>query len=114
MTGRRWGVILLHGTMEANSVTVKVKFMGDLRAIVGKRETTTNLPQGSTVKDLLTSLCDNYGEAFTARVLNQMGNLEHYVLVFLNGKNIKELEGLATILGEGEVEFMMLPMFEGG
>jgi len=88
--------------------------MGDLRAIVGKRETTTNLSQGSTVKDLLASLSNSYGEGFSSRVLNPMGNLEHYVLVFLNGKNIRELEGLETSLGEGEVEFMMLPMFEGG
>ena len=100
--------------MEPNTLTVKVKFMGGLRVIVGKRETTTNLPQGSTVKDLLTSLSNNYGEVFRSRVLNPMGNLEHYVLVFLNGKNIKELESVETILGEGEVEFMMLPMFEGG
>ncbi len=104
----------MHGTMEANTVTVKVKFMGDLRAIVGSREATTNLPLGSTVKDLLSSLSNNYGEVFSSRVLNPMGNLEHYVLVFLDGKNIKELEGLETILREGEVEFMMLPMFEGG
>jgi molybdopterin synthase sulfur carrier subunit len=100
--------------MEPNALTVKVKFMGALRVIVGQRETTTNLPQGSTVKDLLTLLSNSYGEAFRSRVLNPMGNLEHYVLVFLNGKNIKELEGVETILGEGEVEFMMLPMFEGG
>lgn len=100
--------------MEPNTLTVKVKFMGGLRVIVGKRETTTNLPQGSTVKDLLTSLSNSYGEVFRSRVLNPMGNLEHYVLVFLNGRNIKELEGVETLLGEGEVEFMMLPMFEGG
>ncbi len=100
--------------MEPNTLIVKVKFLGDLRAIVGKQETTTELPQGSTVKDLLISLSNSYGEAFRSRVLNPTGNLEHYVLVFLNGKNIKELEGLKTILGEGEVELMMLPMFEGG
>lgn len=100
--------------MEPNTLTVKVRFMGGLRVIVGTRETTTSLPQGSTVKDLLVSLSNNYGQVFSSRVLNRMGNLEHYVLVFLNGKNIKEMQGLETILGEGEVEFMMLPMFEGG
>lgn len=100
--------------MEPNTLTVKVKFMGDLRTIVSKRETTLDLPRGSTVKDLLALLSQNYGEVFSSRVLNSMGKLEHYVLVFLNGKNIKELEGLETALGEGEVEFMMLPMFEGG
>jgi MoaD family protein len=110
------GAKLEHGAMEPNTVTVKVKFMGDLRAIVGKRETTTNLPRGSTVKDLFASLSSSYGEVFSSRVLNPMGKLEHYVLVFLNGKNIKDLEGLETALGEGEreVELLMLPMFEGG
>ena len=88
--------------------------MGDLRAIVGKQETTANVPQGSTVKDLLASLSDSYGERFRSRVLNPMGNLEHYVLVFLNGTNIREMSGLETILREGELELMMLPMFEGG
>lgn len=102
--------------METKTVTIKLKFMGDLRAIVKNREATTTLPKGSTVKDLLTSLSNHYGEVFSSRVLNPMGNLEHYVLVFLNGKNIKDLEGLETTLGdeEGQVEFMMLPMFEGG
>lgn len=100
--------------MEINTVNVKVKFMGDLRTIVGMRETTTDLPMGSTVKDLLTSLSSSYGERFTSRVLNKLGNLEHYVIVFLDGQNIKELKGLETTLGEGEVEILMLPMFEGG
>ncbi len=100
--------------MEPNTLTVKVKFMGSLRPLVGRPETTTTLPQGSTVKDLLTSLSKCYGKAFSSQIFNPVGNLEHYVLVFLNGKNIKELEGMKTILGEGEVELMMLPMFEGG
>jgi len=99
---------------ELTTLAVRIKFMGDLRAIVGKQETTANVPQGSTVKDLLASLSDSYGERFRSRVLNPMGNLEHYVLVFLNGTNIREMSGLETILREGELELMMLPMFEGG
>lgn len=114
-TGARGGEqALWHETMEANTLAVKVKFMGDLRAIVGRRETTKELPVGSTVKDLVASLSDDFGELFSSRVLNRRGNLEHYVLVFLNGKNIKEMKGLETTLGEGEVEILMLPMFEGG
>lgn len=108
------GQSLWHRTVEANTLAVKVKFMGDLRSIVGTRETTKELPVGSTVKDLVTSLSDDFGELFSSRVLNRRGNLEHYVLVFLNGKNIKEMKGLETTLGEGEVEILMLPMFEGG
>jgi molybdopterin converting factor small subunit len=105
--------------MGPNTLTVKVKFMGDLRAIVGKRETTTKLPKGSTVKDLLTALCNSFGDVFSSRILNPKGNLEHYVLVFLDGKNIKDLQGMGTTLrddgqGVGEVELLMLPMFEGG
>lgn len=104
--------------MEPNTLIVRVKFMGDLRAIVGKRETVTEVPAGSTVKDLLSSLSNSFGKAFSSRVFNPKGSIEHYVLVFLNGKNIKDLQGLGTTLGNqqevGEVELMMLPMFEGG
>jgi molybdopterin converting factor small subunit len=99
-------------------LSVRVRFMGDLRAVVGKRETIAEMPQGSTVKDLLASLCSRFGEVFSSRVLNPRGSVEHHVLVFLNGRNIKDLEGLGTSLGNGrdggEVELMMLPMFEGG
>ena len=99
---------------EAATIAVQIKFMGDLRAVIGKRNETMTLPQGSTIADLLTSLCASYGEPFTSRVMSKAGTVEHYILMFLNGRNIKEVGGLAAKLDGGDVEIIMLPMFEGG
>jgi len=101
-------------TEETSTVAVRVRFMGDLRAVIGKRDQTMTLPQGSTVGDLFASLCRSYGEPFVSRVFSKAGALQHYVVVFVNGKNIKEAGGLGTRLEESEIEIVMLPMFEGG
>jgi molybdopterin converting factor small subunit len=101
-------------TEEMATVAVRVKFMGDLRSVIGKHDETKTLPQGSTIGDLFASLCGSYGEPFISRVFNKAGALQHYVVVFVNGKNIKETGGLGTRLVESEVEIVMLPMFEGG
>jgi hypothetical protein len=100
--------------MENEQLAINVKFMGDLRALLRRGSLTVNLPRGSTVGDLFNSLSGDYGEPFASRVFTQSGALQHYVLVFLNGQNIKDVGGLAAGLGDGEVEIMMLPMFEGG
>jgi molybdopterin converting factor small subunit len=100
--------------MEKEQLAINVKFMGDLPALLQRRTLTVTLPQGSTVGDLFASLSGNYGEPFASRVFTHSGALQHYILVFLNGQNIKDVGGLAAGLGEGEVEIVMLPMFEGG
>jgi len=100
--------------MEKEQLAISVKFMGELRALLQRRTLTVNLPQGSTVGDLFASLSGNYGEPFSSRVFTHSGALQHYILVFLNGQNIKDVGGLAAGLGDGEVEIVMLPMFEGG
>ncbi len=101
-------------SMEQKQVAINVKFMGDLRALLQRRTLTVKLPQGSTVSDLFASLSGNYGEPFASRVFTHSGALQHYILVFLNGQNIKDVGGLAAELGEDDVEIVMLPMFEGG
>ena len=100
-------------TQKAN-LTIRVAFMGELPSLLGQRELQVTLPQGVTVSDLLAFLSKNYGDAFTDRVFCGPGKLNHTVLIFVNGENIKDRGGLAAKLGDGEVEVIMLPMFGGG
>ncbi|MFQ5849931.1 MAG: MoaD/ThiS family protein [Candidatus Binatia bacterium] len=100
--------------MEGTTIAVRVKFMGDLRALLRQADLTITLPQGSTVGDLFVSLRERYGEPFACRVFSGPGTLHHYILAFLNGQNIKEVGGMDARLGEGQVEIVMLPMIEGG
>ena len=105
---------LKENSAEAPLILIKVKFMGDLRAVVKKRDLEMTLPKGSTVGDLLTFLSDSFGDPFTSWVFSGPGKLHHYILIFLNGQNIKDVGGLGARLGDSEVEIIMLPMFEGG
>ncbi len=100
--------------MEGSTIAVKVKFMGDLRALIREPDSVVTLPEGSTIADLMNSLSESYGEPFTRRVFSSPGTLHHYMLLFLDGRDIKEMGGMAATLGGGEVEVVMLPMFEGG
>jgi molybdopterin converting factor small subunit len=101
---------------QEKTVQVRVRFMGDLRAVVESRDLTVALPQGSRVGDLLTSLAERYGDPFAKWIFTDSGELHHYILIFVNGENIQDTGGLSTGLGErdDQVEVIMLPMFEGG
>ena len=95
-------------------VTVRVLLMGELRRWAGKRELEVELPQGSTVQALterLPSLCEN---GFAQRAMTKEGSLQPHVAVFVDGVQMGELEGTRTALSGGQVELMLLPVYEGG
>jgi molybdopterin converting factor small subunit len=96
------------------TLTARIKFMGDLPAVIGQRSLALEMPDGNTVRDLLASLSNAYGAAFTDRVFANPAKLHHYMLVFVDGENIKERGGLDAKLGNGEVDVIMLPTFGGG
>ncbi|MCC6775716.1 MAG: MoaD/ThiS family protein [Hyphomicrobiales bacterium] len=96
------------------TVEVRVKFMGELPAVVGARSVALSLPPASTVQDLLAHLSATYGETFTARVFSSSGKLHHYIIVFVDGAKVDMPAGLQRTLGRGEVDVVMLPMFAGG
>jgi len=101
--------------MEAaqTSMAVKVRFMGDLPSVTGHRDTSVALPEGSNVGNLLESLSQKYGSGFAARIYSAPAKLQHTMLIFVDGENIKGHGGLAAPLGK-EVEIIMLPVICGG
>ena len=107
---------LKENAAQASEISVKVRFMGDLRAVVESRDLEMSLPQGSSVGDLLSSLAERFGDPFAKWVFTGSGDLHHYILIFVNGENIQDIGGLSAKLGERDdrVEIIMLPMFEGG
>lgn len=101
---------------EGNTVLVRVRFMGDLRAVVDSPDLKIPVPRGSSVGELLSSLAESYGDPFAKWLFTGSGELHHYILIFVNGENIQDIGGLPARLGEqgDQVEIIMLPMFEGG
>jgi MoaD family protein len=87
-----------------------VSFLGAIRTITGIREQA--LSSHPTVRGMLESLMERYGEPWRERVYDGCG-LTPDVVVMVNGLNIKEIQGLATPLSRGD-RVDIFPMFEGG
>lgn len=105
--------------MTQATTQVNVHLAGDLRGLIGERTLALELPNGSTVRDVFTSLSSRYGEPFSVRVFTNAGALEHTIAVFVDGRNIQRQGGLDTALRPDEpaasdVEIFMLPIIEGG
>ncbi|MEZ5334754.1 MAG: ubiquitin-like small modifier protein 1 [Methanolobus sp.] len=69
---------------------------------------------GETVKDVLLSLTGQYPDL--QELIFETGDepkLCGYINVFLNGNNIKHMEGLDTILNDGD-EMGVFPPVSGG
>lgn len=97
-----------------DEITVKVKFLGEVRSIAKRRDMEVTLAEGSTVGDLLHDVSRTLGGAFASHLFGQDGTIHPHVSVFVNGSDIKELAGLKTELAGGDVDVLVLPIFSGG
>ncbi len=97
-----------------SDISVKVSFMGEIRSLARRRALEVALPQGTTLDELLGHLCETLGEAFAKRLFDGDGRLYPHVVVFVDGKDFRELEGLRTRLMRGEVDILILPIWDGG
>jgi hypothetical protein len=96
------------------TMTVRVRFMGDLRSVTGQRSIELALPERSTLGDLLESLSLTYGDRFRQRIFSGPDKLQHTMVVFVDGMQIEARGALTASLGAGDVELFMLPVLCGG
>lgn len=67
---------------------------------------------GATVTDLLNSLDATY-PGLSERLREDDGQIRRFVNIFVNGSNIRELDGAATALRSGD-EVGIIPAMAGG
>ncbi|MCD6506976.1 MoaD family protein [Candidatus Poribacteria bacterium] len=79
---------------------MRLKFYAVFRDITGQREIDKEFV--GTIRQLLEELCDEFGERFRGYVFDERGGLRKYVKIFVNGRNIDDLDRLETRLGEGD------------
>lgn len=85
-----------------------------LKQVIGQRRTEIDLPHGSTVEDFLTYLRETWGDKLATRLFNPgSGAVLPYVRIMVNGQTIQFLEGMETLLKEGD-EILILPPVSGG
>ncbi len=91
---------------------MKATFYATLRPIVGARSVEIDLAPGATVQTLIELLAGRW-PGLREHLFTDEGGLSRRVNVFVNGRNVRWLEGGATQLdGVGEVDFF--PPVAGG
>ncbi len=91
-------------------MAVTVKLPAQLRAAAnGQSETSAS---GDTVREVLDGLCTEHPE-LRYRLLDDGADLRRFVNVFLDGEDIRFLDGLDTPVPDG-AELQILPAVAGG
>ena len=98
--------------MKPTSYVTAVRLYGSLRELAGELEIDVSLPDGARVRDLLRQL-EELRPGLAQRLLDENGNITRFANVFVNGRDIRDLDGLDTpVLPDDEVT--ILPPAAGG
>lgn len=89
---------------------MRVRVFGTLRALVGAKE--VEVEAAHTVGDLLAEITAHY-PALRERVFDEEENLRTSVHLLINGRNIRFLSGLHTVVEESD-EIALFPPVGGG
>ena len=84
-----------------------------LRGASGRERGVFEVPEGSSVGGLMGLIVDGCGGPFHGCVHDADGSVSDYPGFVLNGVSVSSLEGLDTLLGEGDV-LAILPPIGGG
>jgi molybdopterin converting factor small subunit len=93
-----------------------ISYLGLVRNVIGRSEEDLDVLAGTTVGQLLCLLADKHGPPFRQSVLKQSGELRATAQVCLDDRDIDELQGFETRLGEAEQVSIVVGVYppEGG
>ena len=91
---------------------VRVRLYGMAYDEVGTRELSVEVVEGSTVNELLSILVERY-PSLTRLVFDDEGVFREYLEVAVNKTDIVGLDGLMTVLNEGDIVLIMPPIGGG-
>jgi molybdopterin synthase sulfur carrier subunit len=95
-------------------IKVKIYTILTLKKILGQREFEVSIQEGSTVKDLLSWMIQTWGDKLSPHLFHPGSDrLLPQIRLLVNGRDIQFLNGLETVLHDGD-EFSMLPILTGG
>jgi molybdopterin converting factor small subunit len=99
-----------------SSKFIKISYLGLVRNVIGCREERIEVVSGITVGELLRHLIERHGEPFRASVFRSRDELRSTALVCVNDRDIDQLEGFATPLGDGQELSVVVGVYppEGG
>jgi molybdopterin synthase sulfur carrier subunit len=95
-------------------ITIRVRTILTLKRILGKGEVELAVPEGTTLRELLTMIVDRYGDEMASRVFEpKTRTVLPYIRLMVNGRDIAFLDRMETILRDGD-DVLILPPVSGG
>lgn len=95
-------------------ITVKVHTILTIKKILGKGEVELSVSEGSTLGELLTTMVNRWNNELAANIFEaESGNVLPYIRLMVNGQDIAFLNGIKTVLQNGD-EVLILPPVSGG
>lgn len=91
-------------------MVVTVKIPTPLRALTGDAESVA--VEGATLQELVEHLEGAY-PGMRERLCEDSGELRRFVNIYVNGEDVRFLQGLSTALGDGD-EISIVPAVAGG
>ncbi len=92
---------------------VKINFLSLLADITKIKELNLSVHDNATIKEILERLVSKFGKNFERTIMDSPDSLNKYVILGLNGKDIRTLENLDTIVTHHD-EILLLPAIAGG
>ena len=94
-------------------IYVKINFLSLLADITKIKELNLSVQDKSTIKEILKILITKFGKDFERKILDSPDSISKYIILGLNGKDIRTLENLDTIVNHHD-EILLLPAIAGG
>lgn len=91
---------------------IKVRYLATLYDLMGTMKDVLEVPDGSTVMDLIKAIDERYGGRLSKEILDGERLKDEYN-VLVNGRSVEYLAGLGTRLKDGD-EVVFLPPVGGG
>lgn len=97
-----------------NGHKLKLRYVGYIQQFTGKKEEEIYASQDLTLRELLNSLINKYGNVFEYYILNAEGWIRGDIMILMDGVDIDRKEGLDTELNGNDIDLVVTPMIEGG
>ena len=95
-------------------MNIRLRTILNFKKIIGKGDVDIPFEDGTSLKQALDIIADTYGEELRSNLFNpDDGGLLQHVRLMVNGRDIAFLNGLHTILQDGD-EILIFPPVAGG
>ncbi|KKM24463.1 hypothetical protein LCGC14_1604710 [marine sediment metagenome] len=92
---------------------VKISFLSLLTDITEVEEITLSIDDESVIRDILEQLATKFGSKFEEMIYKTSKDLSQYVLITINGRDIRQFNGLDTKIQIND-EIALIPAIAGG